>query len=278
MNVGKRIFCFLFSMSTFIVNAQKEGNVWTFPHQLGINFNDTINPAIFTSAIGPGVGFPGLNQTTIADTAGNLFCYAAAIDYTSSGLYVFDRNHSVMPHGSHLKGHPIMNSMLVPYPGIDSLILLFQIAEVGSSYYGLYYSIIDKNLNNGLGDLILKDSLIYSNGIISDSKLAACKHANGRDWWLCIYDYSSSAYVTFILSPFGISFGSSQQLGSTNDGIVIGKLLFSNDGTKLMSVGTGANGAGGCIDVFDFVSIIHQSFTIPINNFSYLSDRFRFDR
>src|SRR5438105_15495365 len=117
----------IYSLSSF---AQKEDRVWCFPDSAGIDFNDTANPVVLTSVIGPnGLGYPLTNQCSIADSSGNLFCYAAAIDYSYTGLYVFDRNNNIMPNGSHLQGHPNMSSLLLPYPEVDSFLCLFHFRD-----------------------------------------------------------------------------------------------------------------------------------------------------
>ncbi|MCX6292037.1 MAG: T9SS type A sorting domain-containing protein [Bacteroidetes bacterium] len=252
--VSSSIFQFLIflslSLSFFTGQAQKEGNIWVFPDSLGIDFNDTVNPVTFTSKIGPSpLGLPGGNQTTIADSIGSLFCYAAATEWSFHALYVWDRNHNVMPNGHNLQGHPNFTSLLLPSPGSDSLITLMHIGidSVNSNIYHLFFSIVNKTLNNGFGDLIIRDSLIYTGGL-SSFKLASVKHANGRDWWVFTYDYTLGAYVYFLLTPYGISLQGTQSIGSPNTCLYYGKLIFSNDGTKLMAVG----GYYGCVDVFDF--------------------------
>ena len=231
-------------MSRLSGHAQKEGNIWCFPDHIGIDFNDTSNITTFTSSIGTNAN---VNQSTIADSNGNLFCYAAGIDYYFNGLYIFDRNHNMMPHGGRLQGHPVFSSLLLPYPGVDSLICLFHFGRdsVNTNYWRLFHSIIDKNLNSGLGDILTRDSVLYY-GRLSDFKLASVKHANGRDWWVFIYD-RDLGYVSFLLTPYGILQHGIQQIGSNGGSLFFGKLVFSNDGSKMMAVSTFGN-----IDVFDF--------------------------
>ncbi len=234
----------ILSMSWFFGHAQKEGNIWCFPDQLGIDFNDTSNILTFTSSVGI---HGNLNQSTIADNNGNLFCYASGKDFSIHGLYVYDKNHNVMPNGGLLQGHPNFASILLNYSGIDSMVCLLHISidPSISNFYRLFYSVINKNLNSGLGDLVIRDSLLYD-ARISSEKLAVVKHGNGRDWWVFIYD-RDSGYVSYLLSPMGISQVNIQHIGSNGDSLYYGKLIFSNDGSKMMTVG-----AFGTVDVFDF--------------------------
>ncbi|MCX6290841.1 MAG: T9SS type A sorting domain-containing protein [Bacteroidetes bacterium] len=243
----KKFGAFLFVLCFWksVVMGQKEGNVWCFPDSLGIDFNNTGNPVIFTSSIGV---HANVNQCTIADSSGNLFCYASALDFTPHSLYIFDRNNNAMPNGSNLKGHPNFTSLLLPHPGIDSLICLLYtcVDPSNSNFYGLYLSRINKNLNSGFGDVVLRDSLIYY-GTICGFKLTAVKHANGRDWWIFSYNYSSGYYIYFLLTPNGVFYQGMQNIGSHASDIYYGKLIFSNDGTKMLAVGI-----YGHIDVFNF--------------------------
>ncbi len=243
-------YIFLLSLCSINTFAQKEGNVWCFPDHAGIDFNNITSPDTFTSSIGSmGLGYPLGNQCSIADSSGNLFCYASAIDLTPHGLYLWDRDHNVMPNGNNLQGHPNFTSLLIAQPDRDSLIYLFHIGidTVNTNYYRLFYSIINKNLNNGLGDVVAKNTLLYYAGL-SDHKLSAVKHANGRDWWIFVYDFLVGEYVKFIFTPGGVFFNGEQTIGSSNICMYFGRIVFSTDGTKMMSVGV----YQGCIDVFDF--------------------------
>ncbi len=248
MNVKIMFVLFTLSMSWLSGHAQKEGNIWCFPDHVGIDFNDTANLIIFNSAIGPNFGNPLQNQSTLADSSGNLFCYTSATTFAFNGLYVFDRNHNVMPNGSRLQGHPIFSSLVLPCPGVDSLICILHIGRdsISTNNFRLFYSQVNKNLNSGFGDVTIRDSLIYY-GEITNNKLAATKHANGRDWWIFTYDYSTGDYIYFILTPYSISYMGMQSIGSHGGDLYYGKLVFSNDGTKMMGVGD-----NGHIDVFDF--------------------------
>src|SRR5438046_3100457 len=118
----------LFSLCVYSVStlAQKEGNVWTFSDRSSVNFNDTSNILVDTSADGYFAGgLPALENSTLADADGNLFCYATGVNLGNTALFMYDRTHHLMPNGSNLQGNGIFVSLLLPYPGIDSLIYLF---------------------------------------------------------------------------------------------------------------------------------------------------------
>jgi len=106
------------------------------------------------------------------------------------------------------------------------------------------------SLSNGLGDILpgKKNVQIYSGNDVSE-KLAAVKHANGRDWWILTHSQSSSNFYIFLLTPDTIYFNSTQSIGTDPylTGPFAGEMLFSPNGNKL-----GLVGATGIINLFDF--------------------------
>ena len=93
---------------------------------------------------------------------------------------------------------------------------------------------INKNLNAGFGDVVLRDSLIYHEQL-SGLKLAAVRHANGRDWWIIIEDFISNNHQILLLDPTGLNIFRKQEIGIVTDSIDwSGNSLFSPDGSKFI--------------------------------------------
>ncbi len=61
------------------------------------------------------------------------------------------------------------------------------------------------NLNGGLGGVPLgqKNQIAINDTLMPG--MAACKHANGRDWWIIAFKDNSDIVYKFLLSPTGIS-------------------------------------------------------------------------
>lgn len=57
----------------------------------------------------------------------------------------------------------------------------------GYRFTSIHYSILDMNLNNGRGKIILKEKLAHKGNF--SPILSACKHGNGIDWWIASQDY-----------------------------------------------------------------------------------------
>ena len=90
-------------------------------------------------------------------------------------------NNLIMQNGDSIVGRGWYNELIiVPNPANDSTYYLFSIGV--TSIFGLYYSIIDMRLNNGLGAVVSKNIQLQSFPMIDC--LDAIKHANGRDWWI----------------------------------------------------------------------------------------------
>src|SRR5438093_11769444 len=77
----------------------------------------------------------------------------------------------------------------------------------------LYYSKIDMNLNGGYGGVVNKN-VIAIQDTLTPGKITACKHANGRDWWVLVPRVNSNIYYTFLLSTQGITGITQQAIGT----------------------------------------------------------------
>ncbi len=87
----KNIF-FILILLNFESFAQKEGNIWYFGAQAGIDFNSG-SPIALTNCSPSFTAFEGVG--TLSDTAGNLLFY-------TDGNNVFNANHVLMPNGDGL--------------------------------------------------------------------------------------------------------------------------------------------------------------------------------
>ncbi|MBK8683502.1 MAG: hypothetical protein IPN26_00185 [Bacteroidetes bacterium] len=103
----------------------------------------------------------------------------------------------------------------------------------------LLYNIVDINANGGLGKVIEKNKVLLQNVELQKIGMQACRHHNGRDWWLLKQGrYGTNEMYRFlvksdtILGPFVQTF--SNPKFSVND--LFGQMTFSSDGKKLAIV------------------------------------------
>jgi hypothetical protein len=173
--------------------------------------------------------------TNISDTLGNLLFY-------TNGVNVCDALNDTMPNGKGLNpcqyttdfthfGLALPQAdLILPNPGNSSEYYLIHqsLNQYPTDYTNtkLYYSKINMFLNGGKGDLFQKNISFFQDTLWGAS-MTACKHANGRDWWIVALRAHTPVYFVFLLTPTGISYQSSQTIGSRWD---CGQVAFSPNG------------------------------------------------
>ena len=112
----------------------------------------------------------------------------------------------------------------------------------------LYRTLIDMNLNGGKGAVVFKNDTIGTD-TLSFGQLTACKHANGRDWWILSARYRTNKFYRYLLSPEGVKLYGVQSYGLSAVNVsedYSSQAVFSPDGSKYVR-----NTAGG-ISIYDF--------------------------
>lgn len=107
--------------------------------------------------------------------------------------------------------------------------------------------IIDNNNELGIYesiDYILSDSL-------NTSQLTACRHANGRDWWVLVASAQKPLVYSMLISPSGITQVDTLEVAfEMQNGL--GQCVFSPDGNKYVQINLVEIDAPDFLDVFDF--------------------------
>jgi Secretion system C-terminal sorting domain len=203
-------------------------------------------------------------NTHISDTLGNLLFY-------SNGIMIGDSTHHIMMGCDTLNpgyyasinrtdaGYEISQGILtLPFPNHTNLYYLFHTRIPNNTAYalaeGIYYTIVDMNGNNGLGEVVSLRNPIIQNSEFSP-RITACRHANGRDWWIVIRALNTDAYATMLLSPQGVSspVWHTALLPQNNytASSFYSQSCFSPDGTKF-AYHTALGNAGNYITLYDF--------------------------
>ncbi len=143
-------------MMGFRSNGQRD-HVWCFGANVGFDFNSGV-PVTF--ATGMLWGFPA---ASVSDEQGKLLFY-------TNGDTIWNRQHQIMPNGHGLVVDPLLPAppaffnqyvnpdgavMIVPMPDSSNKYYVFSLTRSGLYPYSgrLYYSVIDMDLDNGLGDV-----------------------------------------------------------------------------------------------------------------------------
>ncbi len=167
--------------------------------------------------------------------------------FYTNGAYIANVNNDTMMNGSGLNpstytyqnqdGLSIPQAdIIIPFPDDSIKYYLFHITIDSAGYIPLYlyYSIVDMNLDGGLGGVVSKNNIL-AHQPLSFGGLTACKHANGRDWWLICheyaYDYDDDTYLKYLITPDGISGPYTQAIGKLRIRGV-GQNVFSLNGNK----------------------------------------------
>jgi len=269
----------LFLLAPVILFAQRE-DTWCFGESAQIKFiGGTVQPNGSSSL------FSAEECASISDQTGNLLFYAGPNYFHSNGwsphdLTIWDRNNQVMQNGDSLFGNisATNGTMILPMVNDTSSYYVLSVNPY-LFFQGLYCSLVDMTQNSGLGAVVLRDSLLI-NGRLAE-KLIAVKHSNGKDWWILVHQIvlndSSNVFYKLLVDSSGINYPDSQSIGTYYGNPanyyrgIAGEMVFSEDGSKLVSTGY------GLIDLFDFNRCTGelsnwQSLAPP--NPSYPSDNF----
>lgn len=98
---------------------------------------------------------------------------------------------------------------------------------------------IDMSANNGQGAVIEKNKILLKDKEIYKVGMQACRHANGRDWWLLKQGgYDKNEIIRFLVTKDSIYGPYIQTLATPmhNYRDLSGQLAFSKDGKKFASV------------------------------------------
>jgi gliding motility-associated-like protein len=215
------LFLAFFLLTSSFLVAQKEANIWYFGSKVGLDFNSGVPVALND---GKTVAQEGV--ATISNSNGNLLFY-------TDGITVWNRQHQVMVNGTGLLGHTssTQSGVIVPMIGDPSRYYIFTMVDV-SGTSGLHYSVVNMNLDNGNGDVEVKNIPLMSN---ATEKLAAVRHCNNRDIWVIVHHEGS--YYSFLVSPSGVSL--TPVISNTGSFVVAtnnyGYLKPSPDGRKIAS-------------------------------------------
>ncbi|OWY19140.1 hypothetical protein C7N43_01755 [Sphingobacteriales bacterium UPWRP_1] len=187
-----KLYCFIFFCTLLTpAFAQKETNNWYFGEFAGLDFNPGAPVALTNGALNTNEGC-----ASISDAAGQLLFY-------TGGNRVFNRNHVQMPNGFGLMGDisSTQSAIIVPQPGSSTLYYIFTVDEEGGPN-GLRYSMVDLNLQGGLGDVFVKNVPLVAP---TSEKVTAVKHNNNFDVWVITHEWESDAFYAYLVTAAGVS-------------------------------------------------------------------------
>ena len=217
------LLIFFAALAARPAGAQRPTDLWYFGRQAGLSFAGGAPVPLLNGAM---TTYEGC--ATATTRRGELLFY-------TDGQTVWNRQHQPMPGGRHLmgSGSSTQSALIVPDPGAGNIFYIFTVAPQGGPD-GLRYSVVDLTRDNGLGDVPRANLLLLTPVA---EKLAAVRHANGRDVWVLAHRWRSSAFVAYLVTAEGVvSPPVLSSAGSVNAGPgrnAIGALKFSPDGKQV---------------------------------------------
>ncbi len=174
------------------LSAQKEASHWVF-NRFGLVFQtDSIQVSNdFAQNFAQGMG-------VLSDSEGKLLCY-------SDGLRVWNAENLLMANGDTLVEIEtlsyLLESLIVPWPEQDSLAIVFSLINSFNEENGLYYSIVNLNLDGGKGAVVSKGTKLIASCYGS---ITAVHHANKEDIWVIVQERETHDFHAFLVTEFGI--------------------------------------------------------------------------
>ena len=173
----------------------------------------------------------------ISDTSGQMILYATGCDLLNYSGQIISNGHHMTPDNWVYDDYcpdyyPFVQSLLMlSDPANDAHFYLFALGHrqstgAGIHAWGLYASRFSEQEVFEKNTLICADTLFRSH-------LKACRHANGRDWWIVLNKIKSNRYYKYLLDSTGIHFIDLQAIGdaTTWEASATGQSAFSPDGT-----------------------------------------------
>lgn len=185
-----------------------------------------------------------VRKMPVQDTQGNVSDENGNFLMSSNGIWIANSLGDTMPNGSELNpnlttstmkpyGLAVLNgNIILPMPDDSNKYVLFHQTFGDFTNYSIeiFYTVIDKTLDGGKGDVISKNNIALSGAF--GYGLTACKHGNGRDWWIVALNNTANIIHKFLLSPNNVQYVGSQNLNVPLYGDWTGQPVFSPDGTK----------------------------------------------
>ncbi|MBK8472359.1 MAG: PKD domain-containing protein [Sphingobacteriales bacterium] len=174
---------------------EKMTNIWCFGGYAGLDFNNEPPSILIGSSMASYE-----SCASIADSNGNLLFY-------SDGISVWDSNHDQMPNGFGLMGHSstTQGSLIIKQPNSENIFYIFTLDDLTTGLVnGLRYTMIDMNLNGGLGDVIAGTKNTFLHHPCTE-KLTAVRHCNNIDIWVVAHEWESNAFLAYLLTSSGLT-------------------------------------------------------------------------
>jgi hypothetical protein len=265
----KRLLILLALTISFIVNAQiNRANNWVTGYSGNrVNFNG--NSIITSQGLSPFKYFTAGNSC-ISDMNGNLVLASDGFNlYKNTGSYLEEGDTLVPNYYYTIQNGWSAGSQTSIFLPMDSNKYYFVTPTFsdlryydchnnnGNCYFDLLlYNVIDMNANGGLGKVTKRMVPLMQNANLRKTQMMACRHGNGKDWWLLKNEGDYGNVHTFLFTQDSVYDKGVQVFAQPYWGNwdLRGQSAFNSDGSMFASTsdGSGALSSLGLVFLADF--------------------------
>ncbi len=231
--------------------SQGINNLWMSGYASGYQYCGGSNTNFYSGFPDTNYVFRNMNfldcNSNISDKNGNLLFYC-------NGIYIANANNDTMLNGDNLNPSSYTTSASIDGSRVKQGNLILPDPADSLNYYlfhetlfydnsindyrvsEIYFSTIDMRLDGGLGGVTQKNIILLSD-TLTIGAITACKHANGRDWWIVFHKSKGKRIYKYLLTNTGLQGPFTQDIGysiAPNDWIW--QSCFSPDGRKFAYV------------------------------------------
>jgi hypothetical protein len=185
----------------------------------------------FTPPITSNLSSVNHNEGTscLSDASGQIRAY-------SDGINVYNRNDVIMPNGAGLTGSnsTAQSALIVEQPNTPNILYIFTLGNSGLT--PLYYSVIDMNLNGGLGEVTATKNVVLNAAFNMRECLSAVTTCSEDTVWIVTKRWQSANFYSYPLTASGVGaavISSAGYAGGVTPTDAIGTLNFHPDGNRL---------------------------------------------
>jgi hypothetical protein len=247
-------------------NAQsKRGKVWV--HGGGISYKTTFEAGGIINTYLDTFYSPYFTKgnSNICDLNGNLILCSDGYNIYDSNANYIDGGDTIIPKDFYIDqdGWSGLSQTSIFLP-MDSNKYYFVTPTMSDARYAdcnannncyfdlLLYNLIDMNANGGAGKVVKRMQPLMENVDLRKTQMMACRHANGKDWWLLKHANSGNTIYKFLFTQDSVYNMGFQDFVEPFWGIwdIYGQSCFSMDGSKYASSSHGSS--NGKIFLADF--------------------------
>lgn len=174
--------------------AQKQNNNWIFGRQAGIGKTQTGISSIQNSKI---------NALEACATVSNPI--TGELLFYTDGITIWDSTNTVMQNGDSLKGGKTcgQGALILPHFKQPNKYIVFTTPDFTDARNKMCYSVVDMNLNGGLGDVEVQNKNIE----VVDSICEGLTYSFNKDssgYWLITRERKSDRFISILIDSSGV--------------------------------------------------------------------------